>query len=133
MRRDAPLLVVVRDVERVPQRNPVAAGESRVHRNRLSSSTVPDVGFATLFSGVISGYLAAGATGALLTFGLPVTIPAPNAAIPDRLEGWGLASGAGICAVMLLWPPRRGADLERAAAAALRAVADLLAGDRERV
>src|SRR6266702_2974903 len=43
MRRDAPLLVVVRDVERVPQRNPVAAGESRVHRNRLSSSTVPDL------------------------------------------------------------------------------------------
>src|SRR5256885_2418764 len=40
MRRDAPLLVVVRDVERVPQRNPVAAGESRVHRNRLSSSPV---------------------------------------------------------------------------------------------
>src|SRR5438552_2059140 len=91
------------------------------------------VGFATLFSGAISGYFAAGATGALLTFVLPVTIPAPNAAIPDRLEGWGLASGAGICAVMLLWPPRRRADLERAAAAALRAVADLLDADRERM
>ena len=84
------------------------------------------VGFATLFSGVISGYFAAASTGALLTFVLPVTISAPNSAIPDRLEGWGLASGAGICALMLLWPPRRRADLQREAAGALRAVADFL-------
>ena len=47
------------------------------------------VGFATLFSGVINGYFAAASTGALLTFVLPVTLPAPNSAIPDRLEGWG--------------------------------------------
>ena len=87
------------------------------------------VGFAVLFAGVISGYFAAGATGALLTFVLPVTIPAPNAAIPDRLEGWGLATGAGICALMLLWPPRRRADLQREAAGALRAVADFLDGN----
>ena len=33
------------------------------------------VGFATLFSGVLGGYFAAGATGAILTFVLPVTIP----------------------------------------------------------
>src|SRR5438477_9472990 len=99
----------------------------------LAAGGMAIVGFGTLFSGVISGYFAAGATGALLTFVLPVTIPAPSAAIPDRLEGWGLASGAGICAVMLLWPPRRGADLERAAAAALRAVADLLDADRQRM
>src|SRR5438552_4883310 len=91
------------------------------------------VGFATLFSGAISGYFAAGATGALLTFVLPVTIPAPNAAIPDRLEGWGLASGAGICAVMLLWPPRGRADLRRQAADAIRAVADFLDADREQL
>src|SRR5438093_5329611 len=98
----------------------------------LGASAMAAIGFATLFSGVIGGYFAAGATGALLTFVLPVTIPAPNAAIPDRLEGWFLASGAGICAAMLLWPPRRRADLERAAAAALRAVADLVDADRER-
>jgi uncharacterized membrane protein YccC len=91
------------------------------------------VGFATLFSGVISGYLAAAATGALLTYVLPVTIPAPNSAIPDRLEGWGLASGVGICALMLLWPPRRRADLQREAARALRAVADVLDADREQL
>src|SRR6266542_1048483 len=91
------------------------------------------VGFGALFAGVFNGYFAAAATGALLTFVLPVTIPAPNSAIPDRLEGWGLAAGAGICAVMLLWPPRRRADLRREAAGALRAVADFLDADREQL
>ena len=89
------------------------------------------VGFGILFSGVISGYFAAAATGAILTFVLPVTIPAPNSAIPDRLEGWGLATGAGICALMLLWPPRRREDAEREAAGTLRIVADFVAADRE--
>src|ERR687887_1287620 len=95
----------------------------------LGAATMAVIGFGVLFAGVISGYFAAGATGALLTFVLPVTIPAPNAAIPDRLEGWGLATGAGICALMLLWPPRRRADLQREAAGALRAVADFLDGN----
>src|SRR5205085_10668100 len=76
-------------------------------------------------------YFAAGATGALLTFVLPVTIPAPSSAIPDRLEGWGLAAGAAICAVMLLWPPPRRSHLRREAAVALRAVADFLDAHRE--
>jgi uncharacterized membrane protein YccC len=99
----------------------------------LGAGAMAIVGFGTLFSGVISGYFAAAATGALLTFVLPVTIPAPNSAIPDRLEGWGLAAGAGICAFMLLWPPRRRADLQREAAGALRAVADFLDADREQL
>jgi uncharacterized membrane protein YccC len=99
----------------------------------LGAGAMAAVGFATLFSGAFNGYLAAGATGALLTFVLPVTISAPNSAIPDRLEGWGLAAGAGICAVMLLWPPRRSADLRRQAAGGVRAVADLLDADREHV
>src|SRR2546426_193430 len=97
----------------------------------LAAGAMALVGFATLFSGAFGGYFAAGATGALLTFVLPVTIPAPNSAIPDRLEGWGLAAGAGICAVMLLWPARRRADLQREAARALRAVAELLETNRE--
>ena len=46
----------------------------------LAAGGMAAVGFATLFSGAISGYFAAGATGALLTFVLPVTIPAPNGA-----------------------------------------------------
>jgi len=99
----------------------------------LAAGAMGVVGFATLFSGVFGGYFAAGATGALLTLVLPVTIPAPNSAIPDRLEGWGLAAGAALCAVMLLWPPRRRTDLEREAAGALRAVADFLEAGGERL
>src|SRR5206468_11622359 len=99
----------------------------------LAAGAMAAVGFGTLFSGAISGYFAAAATGAILTFVLPVTIPAPNSAIPDRLEGWGLASGAGICAVMFLWPPRWSADLQREAAHALRAVADFVDVERDRL
>jgi uncharacterized membrane protein YccC len=84
------------------------------------------VGFATLFSGVLGGYFAAGATGAILTFILPVTIPASNSVIPQRLEGWGIAVGAGICAVMVLWPPRGRADLARSVSETLRTVAGYL-------
>jgi uncharacterized membrane protein YccC len=92
----------------------------------LAAAAMAIVGFVVLFSGVINGYFAAGATGAILAFVLPVTIPAPNSAIPDRLEGWGLAAGVGICAVMLLWPPRARVDLQREAARTLRAIADLV-------
>ncbi len=95
----------------------------------LAAGAMAAVGFGTLFSGVMGGYFAAAGTGAILTFVLPVTLPAPNSAIPDRLEGWGLAAGAGICAVMLLWPPRRGADPQHEAAGALRAVAELMDAD----
>ena len=91
----------------------------------LAAVVMALVGFTVLFSGVLGGYFAAGATGAILTFVLPVTIPAPNSALPDRLEGWGLAVGAGICAVMLLWPPGRRTGMQRQAAQTLRAVADL--------
>jgi uncharacterized membrane protein YccC len=97
----------------------------------LAAGAMAVVSFATLFAGVINGYFAAAATGALLTFVLPVTLPAPNSAIPERLEGWGLAAGAGICALMLLWPPRQRADFQRHAAGALRAVADLVDTNRE--
>ena len=92
----------------------------------LGAAAMAVVGFAVLFSGAFGGYFAAGATGAILAFVLPVTIPAPNSAIVDRLEGWGLAVGVGICAVMLLWPPRRRADLQHKAATTVRAVADAL-------
>jgi uncharacterized membrane protein YccC len=97
----------------------------------LAAGAMAAVGFGVLFSGVISGYFAAAGTAAILTFVLPVTIPAPNSAIPDRLEGWGLAIGAATCAVMLLWPPRRRADLRAEGARALRAVADFVGVDRD--
>ncbi len=97
----------------------------------LAAIAMAVVGFVVLFSGAAGGYFAAGATGAILIFVLPVTIPAPNSAIPDRLEGWGLAVGAGVLAVMFLWPPGRRTDLQREAAGAIRAVAALVEAEAE--
>jgi uncharacterized membrane protein YccC len=91
----------------------------------LAAAAMAVVGFGILFSGVINGYFAAGGTAAILAFVLPVAIPAPISAIPWRLAGWGLAAGAGICAVMLLWPPQRSETLRGDAARACRALADL--------
>src|SRR2546430_7794519 len=71
----------------------------------LAAGAMAVAGFGTLFAGVFSGYVAAGATGALLTFVLPVTIPAPNSAIPDPLQGWAPPSGAGVLAGVAPLPP----------------------------
>ena len=99
----------------------------------LATSAMAVVGFGTLFSGVFSGYFSAGSTAAILTFVLPATVPAANSAIPDRLAGWGLATGAAICAVTLLWPPRRSADLQREAADGVRSVADVSDADPDQL
>ena len=98
----------------------------------LGACVMAVVGFAALFAGAINGYFAAGSTAAILTFVLPVTIPAPNSAIVDRLEGWGLACGAAIFAVMLLWPPRWRSTLQVDAAGALRTVAEYVEADGDR-
>jgi uncharacterized membrane protein YccC len=97
----------------------------------LGAAAMAVVGFATLFVGAFSGYFSAAATAAILTFVLPVTIPAANSTIPDRLAGWGLATGGAICAVMLLWPLRRSAELQREAAGAVRSVAEVMDADAE--
>ncbi len=99
----------------------------------LAAAAMAAVGFATLFAGAFSGYFSAGATGAILTFVLPVTIPAANSAIPDRLAGWGLATAGAILAVMLLWPPRGSAELQRETARAVRRVADVMEAGVERL
>jgi len=91
----------------------------------VAAGAMAVVGFAIIFSGVINGYFAAAQTAAMLTFVLPVTIPASNSTIPARLEGWGLAAGVGICALMLLWPPRQRSPLYADAARASLALADL--------
>jgi uncharacterized membrane protein YccC len=91
----------------------------------LAAAAMAVVGFVILFSGVINGYFAAAGTAAILTFVLPVTIAAPNSAIPARLEGWALAAAAGILAHLLLWPARQPAALRDDAARACRALADL--------
>jgi uncharacterized membrane protein YccC len=103
----------------------------------LAVAAMAVVGFLILLSGVISGYFAAARTAVLLTFILPVSIPAAPAAIPARLEGWALAASVGICAVMLLWPSQPRDKLRAGAARATRALADLvdseLSGDRSTI
>ena len=96
------------------------------HNAWLATAAMALVGFVILFSGVINGYFAAAATSALLTFILPVTIPAPFSEVPARLEGWGLAAAAGILAHFLLWPARPRAGLRHDAANASHALAELL-------
>jgi hypothetical protein len=94
----------------------------------LAAVAMALVAFGVLFAGVVSSVLAGATTSLLLAFILPVSLPAPSAAIPDRLAGWGAASGAALLAVALLWPapardPVRGAAIAgcRALAARLRA------------
>jgi uncharacterized membrane protein YccC len=99
----------------------------------LATAAMAVVGFGALFAGVFGGYFSAGANAAILTFVLPVTVPAANSAIPDRLAGWGLATGAAICAVMLLWPPRGTDDLQSEAADAVRSVADVLDAESDQL
>ena len=100
----------------------------------LAAGAMLVVGFVVLYLGVLGGYFAAAGTAAILAFVLPVTLPAPLSSIPARLEGWGLAAGAAICAVMLLWPARPRGTLRPQAARACSALADLgdskLDGDR---
>jgi uncharacterized membrane protein YccC len=99
----------------------------------LAAGAMAVVGFAILFCGAINGYFAGAATAAILPFVLPVSLPAPVSVIPSRLAGWGLASVVAICAVMLVWPPRRAGTLRGAAGAACTALAEVadsaLAGD----
>jgi hypothetical protein len=91
----------------------------------LAAGAMAVLGFTILFSGLINGYFAAGTTAALLPFILASTIPAPDSALLQRLEGWAFAAGAAICAHLLLWPPRATSPLRGDAARACLALAEL--------
>jgi len=89
----------------------------------LAAVTMAVVAFAVIFLGVVSSVLASASTSLLLAFILPVTFAGPASSIPDRVAGWGIAAGAAIIAVALLWPmPVRG-PLRAAATSACRALA----------
>ncbi|MFJ3310009.1 FUSC family protein [Streptomyces sp. NPDC086549] len=91
------------------------------------------VGFAVLFSGVVSSVLAGASTALLLAFVLPVTAPAPASELPARLAGAGLAAAASLLAISLLWP-RPGTDpLCAPAVRACRAAAAQLHADASRL
>jgi Fusaric acid resistance protein-like len=89
----------------------------------LAAVAMTVVGFGVIFAGVVSSVLAGATTALLLAFILPVSLAAPASAVPDRLAGWGIAAGAALAAVALLWPAPARDRLRGAAAAACRALA----------
>ncbi|HEX4016768.1 MAG TPA: FUSC family protein [Frankiaceae bacterium] len=95
----------------------------------LAAVTMAVVGFGALFAGVVSSVLAGATTALLLSLILPITVKAPNSAIPDRLAGWGLASAASLLAISVLWPAPVRHPLRGPAAAACRALAVQLRND----
>ena len=89
----------------------------------LAAVSMAVVGFGVIFAGVVSSVLAGATTALLLAFILPVSLAAPASAVPGRLAGWGMAAGAALVAVALLWPAPARDRLRGAAAAACRALA----------
>ena len=89
----------------------------------LAALTMAAVGFGILFAGVASSVLAGATQTLLLSFILPVSLAAPASAIPDRLAGWGMASGASLLAIRLLWPLPARDPVRSKAIAACRALA----------
>ncbi len=95
----------------------------------LAAVTMALVAFGVLFAGVASSTLAAATTALLLSFILPVSLAAPISSIPDRLAGWGMAGGASLIAIALLWPAPAREPLRDRAIAACRALAARLRAD----
>jgi Fusaric acid resistance protein-like len=92
--------------------------------------TVP-VTFAIFFGGIVGPNAASGTIAAMFAYVLPVVSAGGAATIPNRLEGWWMASVAGTIAVLLLSPPSPGnrlraatAELAGELAGRLRAAAD---------
>jgi uncharacterized membrane protein YccC len=81
---------------------------------------------AVLFAGILSSSLAGATNVLLISFVLPVTLPAPTQAIPDRLLGWLLAGCVSVLAVRLLWPAPTREPLRALAAEACRRFASQL-------
>ena len=92
----------------------------------LAALVTAVVAFGVLFAGVISSVLAGATTALLLAFILPVSLPGAFSTVPDRLAGWGMASGAALLAVALLWPSPSRDTLRAPAIAACRALAEQL-------
>ena len=117
----------------------IALGTLASRNAWLAGGSMAVVGFAVIFSGVVSSVFAGATTPLLLSYILPVTLKGPASSIPDRIAGWGLASVAALFAISLLWPapahdPIRGTAIHacRALARRLRTeVAYVLGGQTE--
>ncbi|HTW18816.1 MAG TPA: FUSC family protein [Mycobacteriales bacterium] len=117
----------------------VALGSLAGRAAWLAALTMTAVAGCVLFAGVISSVLAGASTSLLLSFILPVATPGPVSSLPARLEGWGLAAGAALIAVVVLWPapprhPLRHPVIEacRRLAERMRAEAAFVRGDEDR-
>jgi hypothetical protein len=95
----------------------------------LAALAMAVVGFAVLFAGVVSSVLAAAATALLLAFILPASLAAPASSILDRLAGWGMAAGAAMIAIAVLWPAPSRDPLRGSVMAACTALAERLRAD----
>ncbi|UQX89418.1 FUSC family protein [Jatrophihabitans telluris] len=95
----------------------------------LAAASMTVVGFAVLFSGVVSSVLAGATTSLLLAFILPVSLPGAASAIPDRLAGWAMASAVSWLAIALLWPAPARDALRQPTIVACRALAQRLRAD----
>src|SRR4051812_14317983 len=104
----------------------VAAGTLASRSTAIATVAMAVVVFGVVFSGVVSSVLASATTALLLAFILPVSLPGTISSIPDRLAGWGIASGAALLAVGLLWPTPERNRLRTAAIEACRALAERL-------
>ena len=92
----------------------------------LAAVAMALVGFVVLFAGIVSPRAVTGSTAVLLTFVLPVAVPAGGSAIPDRLLGWALAGVICIPAALLVWTERWHDQLRARLADAADAVAEQL-------
>ena len=95
----------------------------------LAALSMAIVGFGVLFAGVVSSVLTTATTSLLLAFILPVSLAGPVSSVPDRLAGWGIASGAAFIAIAVLWPTPRRDPLRGPVITACRALAARLRSD----
>jgi uncharacterized membrane protein YccC len=107
----------------------VCVGTLASRSSLLGAAAMAVVALGVLFAGVASSVLAGATTSLLLAFILPVSLAGPISSIPDRLAGWGMASGAGLLAIGLLWPAPSRDPLRGPAIAACRALAARLRSD----
>jgi hypothetical protein len=92
----------------------------------LAVVTIAVLSFAVLFAGVVSSVLASATLSLLLPLIISVSLPGPASSIPDRLEGWGLASLFSLFAISVLWPAPARDPVRSSAIAACRALAERL-------
>jgi uncharacterized membrane protein YccC len=93
----------------------------------VGAAAMAIVALVVLSSSAITPYVAMGGWAPLLTFILPVTLPADPSAIPQRLGGWALACAVAVPAAMWLWPPRPTDALREAVGKACRRLATFVA------